>query len=115
MTDIQLRQHVKILGYVAGADSVQAIQVKVETENKSSGKVKLQGPVTRIDSSFVSVLGVDVDTDAIPSDGFSSMQDGPVSRNEFFNFVIIGDTVGINGNLSGNEVEWGEIELLQEQ
>ncbi len=42
------------------------------------------------------------------------MEDGPVSRNDFFNLVIRGDIVGAKGNLIGNEIEWGEIELLQE-
>lgn len=112
LTDVRQGQHAKIIGFVAGENKVEAAQVKVET--KASAKVRLQGPVTRINHPIISVLSVDVNTDAIPENGFGTMEDGPVSRNDFFNLVIRGDIVGAKGNLIGNEIEWGEIELLQE-
>jgi hypothetical protein len=112
LTDIRQGQHAKILGFVAGVNKVEAAKVKVE--NKASAKVRLQGPITLVNRPIISVFSVDVDTDAIPENGFGNMEDGPVSRNEFFNLVVRGDTVGANGNLIGEEVEWSEIELLQE-
>jgi cytochrome c-type biogenesis protein CcmE len=112
LTDVQQDQHAKILGFVAGGNKVEAARVKVE--DKASAKVRLQGPVTRINRPIISVFSVDVDTDAIPENGFGTMEDGPVSRNDFFNLAFKGDTVGANGELTGNEIEWGEIELLQE-
>ncbi len=112
LTDVQQGQHAKILGFVAGENKVEAARVKVE--NKASAKVRLQGPITLINPPIISVFTVDVDTAAIPENGFGTMEDGPVSRNEFFNLAFKGDTVGANGKLTGNEIEWGEIELLQE-
>jgi len=112
LIDVQQGQHVKILGYVAGENKVEAAQVKVE--KKASDKVKLQGPVTLINRPEISVLSVDVDTGTIPENGFEIMKEGSVSRNEFFNLVVRGDTVGASGNLIGGEVEWREIEQLQE-
>jgi hypothetical protein len=111
LEDIEIEKHVKILGYAAGADSVQAIQVKVE---KSNDKVKLQGPVTSIGEPVVSVLGVDVDTRQIKDDGFETAQDGLISRDEFFSAVAVGDTVNAGGNLSGDLVNWKSIEMIAE-
>lgn len=112
LTDIRQNQHVKILGVVAGENKVEAVRVKVE--NKDSDKVRLQGPVTLIKRPIIAVFRVEIDTDAIPGNGFGTMQDGPVSRSEFFNLVFSGNTVGASGNLIGDQVEWGKIELLQE-
>ena len=112
LNEVGQGQHVKILGYVAGENKIEAARVKVE--KKASNKVKLQGPVTLINRPVIFVLGADVDTGTIPENGFESMEEGPVSRDDFFNLVSKGDTVGANGFLLGNEVEWKEIELLQE-
>jgi len=112
MSDILKDQHVKILGYVAGKNKVEAAQVKVE--KKASAKVRLQGPITLINRPVMSVFSVDIDTAPIPENGFETIEEGSVSRNEFFNLIVIGDTVGATGNLMGDAVEWSEIELLQE-
>ena len=112
LTDIGQGQHVKILGYVTGENNVAAAQVKVE--KKASAKVKLQGPITLINRPVISVLSVDLDTDVLPENGFETAEQGPVSRDEFFNQILKGNTVSTIGNLIGYEVEWEEIELLPE-
>jgi len=108
LEDIIAGQHVKILGYAAGADSVQAIQIKVE---RSNNKVKLQGPVTFINRPVVSLLGVDVDTSQIADDGFETAEDGLITRDEFFSVVAVGDTVNAAGNLAVDRVNWKSIEM----
>jgi hypothetical protein len=60
------------------------------------------------------VLGVDVDTSQIKDDEFETPEDGSISRDEFFSAVAVGDTVSTNGKLIGDEVEWEEMERLQE-
>jgi hypothetical protein len=112
LTKIEQDQHVKILGYVAGENKVEAAQVKVE--KKASDKVKLQGPVTLIGGRVISVFTVDIDTGTIPDDGFETAEDGLVSRSEFLRLVAEGDTVSANGNLIDKVVEWKGIELIQE-
>jgi len=109
---IGTEQHVKILGYAAGADSVVAVHIKVESN--SSSKVKLQGPVTFNAKPVVSILGVDVDTGRIKDDGFENAQEGLISRDEFFLTAAVGDTVNAGGNLSGDLVNWKSIEMIAE-
>jgi len=113
-TDLRPGQHVKIIGYVAGQDKVEAAKVKVE--KKASDKVKLQGPVTDINivGKIIYILSIELIMDEIPDDGFKAAGEGRVSRNDFFNLVDIGDTLSANGNLIGDAVEWKGIELLQE-
>lgn len=106
-------RHVKITGYVAGKNKVEAGRVKVEI--KENDKIKLQGPVTEdVVATIISVFRIEVDTAEIPKDGFKAAGEGRLSRNEFLNLVVKGDTVSANGNLMGDVVEWKEIELLQE-
>jgi cytochrome c-type biogenesis protein CcmE len=119
LDNIEIGRHVKILGYVAGQKKVEAAQVKVEKKDNDSAKVKLQGPLTDTDISaeIISIFKIEVDTNEIPDDGFKAAQEGWVSRKDFFNLVVRGDTistVSANGNLIGDVVEWKEIELLQE-
>ena len=110
LIDIQKGQHVKVLGYAAGEDKVEAAQVKVE--KKARDKVKLQGPVTSKSNTTVSVFNVEIDMSQI--DEFETDTEGSVSRDDFLNLATEGDTVSANGNLIGDVVEWKWIELLQE-
>jgi len=107
--EIKTEEHVKILGYVAGQDEVEAIQVKVE--KKLSDKVKLQGPVTGKENSTVFVFNVAIDLTKI--ENFETDTEGSVSRDRFLNKVTVGDTVIAKGNLIGDLVEWKGIELLR--
>ena len=107
--EIKMGEHVKILGYVAGQDKVEAIQVKVE--KKLSDKVKLQGPVTGKENSTVFVFNVAVDLTEI--EDFETDTEGSVSRDRILNMITVGDTVSANGNSIGNLVDWKGIELLR--
>lgn len=110
LVDIQEGQHVKVLGYTAGEDKVEAAQVKVE--KKASNKVKLQGPINGKSNTTVSVFNVAIDLSRI--DEFETNTEGSVSGDEFLILATEGDTVSANGNLIGDAVEWKGIELLQE-
>jgi cytochrome c-type biogenesis protein CcmE len=106
--DLKQGQHVKVLGYVAGEDKVEATQIKVEKDDK--GKVKLLGPVTGKTKNTVSVFQVEIDVNQI--DEFKNDTGEMVFRDDFLNLVIEGDTASANGNLVGNVVEWKSIELI---
>ncbi len=112
LIDIQEGQHVKVLGYAAGEEKVEAAQVKVKDKDKD--KMKLQGPVTAINQSTVTIFKVKVDTSSIPVDGFKTDTEGLVSRDEFLGLVAVGDTLSVNGNLVGDMARWKEIELEKE-
>jgi cytochrome c-type biogenesis protein CcmE len=112
LDDIRSGQNVKVLGYAATQNKVEATQVKVSDVDKN--KLKLQGPVTDLARSIVTVFKVDVDTNSIPDDGFKTEIEGAVSRDEFLDLVAVGDTVSVNGNLVGDMARWKEIELKKE-
>lgn len=112
LVDIGSGQQIKVLGYAALPNQVEAAQVKVM--DKAKDKIKLQGPVTGVDEPIVTVFQVEVDTRAIPDDGFETEAQGAVSRNVFFELVGQGDTVSLNGNLIDDAVQWKGIELFQE-
>jgi cytochrome c-type biogenesis protein CcmE len=112
LDDIRSGQNVKVLGYAATQNKVEATQVKVSDVDKN--KLKLQGPVTDLARSIVTVFKVDVDTNSVPDDGFKTEMEGAVSRNEFLDLVAVGDTVSVNGNLVGDMARWKEIELKKE-
>ena len=110
--DIQTGQRVKVLGYVAAADSVEARQVKVDEGD--AGKVKLQGPVTGKSVPTLTVFNVDVDTNQIPDKGFESDSEGSLPREDFLDLVEKGDTVSLDGKLIDGIVVWKQIALSQE-
>jgi hypothetical protein len=110
LDQVKSGQNVKVLGYAASDDRVEATQVKVKDSKKD--KVKLQGPVTDIIQSWVTVFNVQVDMSTIPDDGFKiKKKKGAVSRNDFLDLVAVGDTVSVDGNLVGDTVQWKKIKL----
>ena len=111
LDQIKSGQNVKVLGYAASDDKVEATRVKVKDSKKDKVKVKLQGPVTAIMQSWVTVFNVLVDTSTIPDKGFKADKKGGVSRNDFLELLAVGDTVSIEGKLNGDSVGWEKIEL----
>ena len=112
LDDIRSGQNVKVLGYAGTDNKVEATQVKATDDDK--GKLKLQGPVTGINGSTVTIFEVGVDTSRIPDDGFETDTEGAVSRKEFLDLVAKGDTVSVNGDLVGDVARWKGIELEKE-
>jgi len=116
LSDIEYDQHVvKILGYATGMKYVVASKVKVaEVKKNKPIKVKLQGPINRIEDPIVSIFEIDIDTAQIPDNGFYTTEEGYVSRNDFFVQAAEKDTVNFIGDLDGDSVAWKEIELLSD-
>jgi hypothetical protein len=104
--------NVKVLGYAATENQVEATQVKVKDD--VNDKMKLQGPVTAINRSTVTIFQVRIETLSIPDDGFETDTEGAVSRNEFLDLVAVGDTVSVTGNLVGGMAKWKATELSKE-
>ena len=124
LVEIQKGQHIKVLGYVAGEDQVEATRIRVEIIARD--KVKLRGPVTFINLPTIHVMGVAVDTRQIPENKFKKADDGKDDdgddqdeeqnelREEFLNNIAVGDVVNVRGQLSGNYVDWLELELTDD-
>ena len=110
LNELQVGQHIKVLGYAVEDDKIAATQIKVE--KRASDRVKLQGPVTAISGFLITVFSVDIDVSRITE--FEIDDKGEVSRDQFLNAVTTGDTVNANGNLINDVIEWKGVELDQE-
>ncbi|MCU0586345.1 MAG: DUF5666 domain-containing protein [Desulfobacterales bacterium] len=100
--------HVKIFGRVSGTARVTAGLILVIPVGK---KVVLTGPADALTPpDFIQILGVTIDTAAIPEGGFVSKDGRPVSAAHFFESIREGDILSAGGTLSGETVKWSRIE-----
>ncbi len=111
LTDVTAGDHVEIRGRRDGATSVVASLVK---EEEGDPKVTLQGPVdaspTPSDPTF-SILGVIVNTTGLQDDDFENANEQVIGRTAFFNEISAGVLVKAEGDLSGSNVDWDEMEF----
>jgi hypothetical protein len=98
--------HVKIFGGTTGSGDVIATKILVKP---SSGAVVLKGSVEAKNPPTLKVLGVEINTSPIPAGSFTGKVGGPVSADEFFSNLKIGDTVNAAGTLDGPAVIWSQI------
>lgn len=101
--------HVKVYGAAHAAGRVVAEKIVVQKNPKR--QLALRGPVESVDGPVISVLGVAIDTGRIPEDGFSLEGAGPLSRGDFLARLRAGDTVNLNGALTGATASWRTISL----
>jgi hypothetical protein len=105
--------HLVIKGHLVEDQIVTASQI---IGLPAKDKVFLRGTLTDISDPVLSINGVAVDTDTLPTDGFYRDDETVVSREEFFNLVQIGNWVEVKGQLlAGGSVEWQSITLVQTQ
>jgi len=108
LSQIVAGSHVKIFGRATGSSSVIATKV---LEKPGGGTVVLKGPVESKDQPRLQVLGVTIDTSKnIPPGSFFGKDGRPVSSDEFFSSLQMGDTVNASGTLDGQDVIWNAIE-----
>jgi len=107
--EIQPGDHVKAFGTSYASGRVVAARIIVQKNPKP--QVALRGPVGAVSGATIEVLGVTIDTAGIPEEGFSLEEGGPLSRAEFLNRLRVGDTVNLNGTLTGATVGWRTIAL----
>lgn len=94
--------------------TVFAEELKVD-DDSSKDSIKIQGSVDAVNNPQITILGVVVDTSGIPDSGFEGLNNQPISREQFFAAVSIGNIVGAEGTLSGVSVLWDKIELEDEE
>lgn len=109
LDEIEPGDHARILGRKTTGGSILASSVLVTPA--PSDAVALAGPVDSISGPSVFVLGIEVDTSAIPPDGFKGEGGGPVTPAEFFGAVGPGDIVDAEGVLEAGVVRWDSITL----
>lgn len=100
--DLHSGDHLQIHGQLRGGNVVLAKEVE-RSDPKST--VKVQGAVTSAADPLLALLGSAIDTSSIPENGFRGPY-GPVGRSAFFNDLMIGQEVTLQGNVVGTSVVW---------
>jgi hypothetical protein len=110
---IEIGNRVKIFGRSFSSGAVTADKLIVKSN--PSNRVSIKSAVEEIDNDVLVVLGVQINTASIPSEGFSLDGGGPIRRAEFRRLASVGDSVTANGIYSGTEVNWQSIELSKSE
>lgn len=106
LSDLAINNHIRVRGRVSGTNSVIATRIQLRS---SDNDVDLQGPVQAASDPTLTILGVTVDTTGVTQ--FEGVDDGPMSRADFFAAVQVGTLVKVKGTLNGAVVTWDEAEL----
>ena len=77
----------------------------------SAETVAITGPLETVSPPNIVILGVGINTAAIPVGGFQGRNGGPIGADEFFNSVRSGDTVSVEGILQGGIPVWNHVEI----
>lgn len=101
-----LQGYVKIRGRAdSGGTSVTATELEPES---ASTDITLQGPVQNINSTIVTILGIQVNADSVGS--FSSGESSP-TKTQFLGALQTGDLVKVSGSFKNSVLTWDEMEL----
>ena len=100
--------HARILARRTAGGDILASMVLATPSNDS---VELAGEAESVSEPFIVVLGIEVNTSSIPSDGFMGATGKTVTPAEFFGSVTAGDSVSLEGTLQGGTVNWTKIRL----
>ena len=109
LDEIEPGNHARVLGRKTADGDILASTVVVTPS--PSDAVALAGPVDSISEPSVVVLGIEVNTSTIPSDGFKGADGQLVSPVEFFGALRPGDIVAAEGVLEPGGVRWDSITL----
>jgi hypothetical protein len=108
LDDISQGDHARVLARRTAGGDILASTIVV-TPSKDS--VEIAGQVESVSDPLIVVLGIQVNTSIIPSDGFKGEGGNPVSPAEFFGTVKPGDSVAVEGALQGGSVNWTGIKI----
>jgi hypothetical protein len=108
LDEIEPGDHVRMIGRRGLDGSIFASSLQVTPSNPS---VELSGPVDSVAAPELIVLGVTIDTAAIPPDRFRGLGGKPISAAAFFDMVKQGDLITAEGDLETGAITWTAIEL----
>jgi hypothetical protein len=108
LDQIQPGDHVRLLGRRSLGGNILATSLHI---TPSAETVELAGRVESISEPFIVVLGIQVNTASIPSNGFKTANGKIISPAEFFRTVKPGDAVALEGSLQAGSVSWVAIRL----
>jgi predicted acyltransferase (DUF342 family) len=114
LDSIRIDDDLKIEGRLESSGSIMATLLEVFDPPADRNEIELQGPVDSdpVDLRFINILGVLVDTDAIPGTIFIDENENLTDRTTFFSKIQAGTLVDVVGTLSmDNRIDVTEIRL----
>ena len=113
---LSVGDHLVVRGHIVGDQTAVAHQVIALPAAPGLDRIEIQGTVTSIGQPLIAINGVQIDTDMIPSGGFSAYNGVAISREDFFAAAGENDTVEASGDLLADDsVAWQSISLVQSQ
>lgn len=108
LEQIQPGDHLKVFGRRSSDGTVLASMVLVLP---SANIVAITGPLESFTPPNIVILGVWINTASIPAGGFQGRGGSPITANEFFGSVHLGDTVTAEGVLQAGVPVWNRVEI----
>jgi hypothetical protein len=112
LNEIAPGNHARVLGRKTAGGGILASTVVVTPA--PSDVAALAGPADSISVPSLIVLGIGVDTSAIPPDGFRGPDGRSISSGEFFGALAPGDIVAAEGVREAGGVRWTSIAFESE-
>ena len=107
--DLQAGAHITVRGEPLDGGAL-ATEITVLL---ASGSVVFQGPLDSAANPLLVIMNSTIDTSAIPDTGFRDAGDSPIGRSAFFNSLVPGLIVELEGTWLGGAIQWREAELQQ--
>ena len=104
--ELTVGDHITVRGWMASDDVLMATQV---TSTAVGNKVSVQGSVSEINASSLTLGTIEIDTDLV--DEFFTEDEALISQEDFLDVVQTGDTVEAKGQLIGDAVDWSALTL----
>jgi hypothetical protein len=108
LEEIQPGDHLKVFGRRSSDGTVLASMVLVLP---SADIVAIAGPLESFTPPNIVILGVWINTASIPAGGFQGRDGSPITADEFFDSVRLGDTVAAEGVLQAVVPVWNRVEI----
>jgi hypothetical protein len=114
--NLTVDDHLVVWGRMVDDQTAVAHQVKALPSAPGLERTEIIGTVTAIAEPLITIGGVQIDTDLIPSGGFHAYTGEAISQEDFFAFVGENDAVEAEGDLLADDsVAWQSLSLIRLQ
>jgi hypothetical protein len=114
--NLTVDDHLVIWGRMVDDQTAVAHQVKALPSAPGLERTEIIGTVTAIGEPLITINGVQIDTDLIPSGGFHAYTGETISQADFFAMVGENDAVEAEGDLLADDsVAWQSLSLVRLQ
>ena len=113
---LDVGDHLVVRGHIVEDQTALARQVIALPAAPGLDRIEIQGTITAVGQPLIAINGVQIDTDLIPSGGFSSNTGVAISQEAFFALAGESDAAEAKGDLLADDtVVWQSISLVQAQ